>query len=196
MSCYSKAFANNISYIEKYLLKALKNELEEKDYIDLEKSSLKPKYCKKCNRPLPSHSDTCRYCGGNKNALIRLFKYIKNYKLSFALIIIFLILISLIGMIVPIMTGRILYNEVLDSNGKFFGYILGFVSVYLSLKVLDTIFNIIYGRLIASTSASLCYDIKNDVFNSMQRLSLSFFTDKDTGSLMNRVIWDSNQVFY
>ena len=108
----------------------------------------------------------------------------------------FLLFISAIGMILPIMTGRILYNEVLDEKGRFFGYILGFVCVYLGLKILDVIFNIVYGRLIAITSAALCYDIKNDVFKSMQKLSLSFFTDKDTGTLMNRVIWDSNQVFY
>ena len=196
LSYYSKAFANLIPSIERYLLKAIKNELDEKDYNDFKQGNHTVKYCKKCNRPLPPHSDTCRFCGGKKNALIRLLKYINNYKLRFTFIIIFLLLISAIGMILPIMTGRVLYNEVLDSNGKFFGYILGFVSVYLLLKVLDSIFNIVYGRIIASTSAALCYDIKNDVFKSMQKLSLSFFTDKDTGSLMNRVIWDSNQVFY
>ena len=196
LTYYSKAFASYISSIERYLIKAIKNELEDKDYQDYDKNSFKVKLCKKCNRPLPSHSDTCRYCGGNKNALIRLLKYIGNYKLSFTLIVVFLLFISAIGMILPIMTGRILYNEVLDEKGRFFGYILGFVCVYLGLKILDVIFNIVYGRLIAITSAALCYDIKNDVFKSMQKLSLSFFTDKDTGTLMNRVIWDSNQVFY
>lgn len=196
LTYYSKAFASYISSIERYLIKAIKNELEDKDYQDYDKNSFKVKLCKKCNRPLPSHSDTCRYCGGNKNALVRLLKYIGNYKLSFTLIVVFLLFISAIGMILPIMTGRILYNEVLDEKGRFFGYILGFVCVYLGLKILDVIFNIVYGRLIAITSAALCYDIKNDVFKSMQKLSLSFFTDKDTGTLMNRVIWDSNQVFY
>ena len=163
---------------------------------DFFKNNKIEKRCSKCNRIIPAHLDSCRFCGGKKNALLRLLTYIKNYKASFTFIIIFLLFISAIGMILPIMTGKILYNEVLNSTGRFFGHVLGFVSVYMSLKVLDTIFNIVYGRIIASTSASLCYDIKNDVFKSMQHLSLSFFNDKDTGSLMNRVIWDSNQVFY
>lgn len=196
LTCYDKKFSKMIGLIDRFLLKAINNELTEEDYNDKDVTKHAIKHCPKCNRPLPDNSDTCRYCGGKKNALLRLFKYMKNYKLTFAIIIILLLLISAIGMIIPVMTGKILYNEILDKNGRFFGAILGFVIVYFSLKVLDSIFNVIYGRIIASTSAALCYDIKNDVFKSMQRLSLSFFTDKDTGSLMNRVIWDSNQVFY
>ena len=190
LSYYSNAFNKYISSIEKYLLKAINKTLDDNDYNDFFKNNKIEKRCSKCNRIIPAHLDSCRFCGGKKNALLRLLTYIKNYKASFTFIIIFLLFISAIGMILPIMTGKILYNEVLNSTGRFFGHVLGFVSVYMSLKVLDTIFNIVYGRIIASTSASLCYDIKNDVFKSMQHLSLSFFNDKDTGSLMNRVIWD------
>ena len=196
LTCYDKQFVNNISLIDRYLLKALKKELTENDLNSESLKTNNARKCPKCNRDLPSHNDVCRYCGGKKNALLRLFKYIKNYKFEFFFIMFFLILISILGMIVPILTGKILYNEVLNEKGKFYGYILGFVTVFISFKVLDSIFNIIYGRLIAKTSACLCYDIKNDVFKSMNKLSLSFFYDKDTGSLMNRVIWDSNQVFY
>lgn len=195
LSYYSKQLVNLISFAERYLLKAIKKELTDEDLNNEDLKKGKPRVCPKCNRPLPLHSDTCRFCGGKKNALIRLLSYMKNYKASFTFIIILLILISAIGLILPIMTGKILYNDVLNPNGRWFNYLLGFVSVYLWLKVIDAIFNVIYGRLIAKTSAALCFDIKNDVFKSMQHLSLSFFHDKDTGTLMNRVIWDSNQVF-
>ena len=39
LTCYSKAFASYISSIERYLIKAIKNELEEKDYQDYDKNS-------------------------------------------------------------------------------------------------------------------------------------------------------------
>ena len=48
--------------------------------------------------------------------------------------------------------------------------------------------------LMAKIATSTVRDIKSDVFAAMSRLSLNFFTSKQTGGLMTRVINDSNRV--
>ena len=152
--------------------------------------------CPKCKKEIEDGKDYCTNCYSKKGTFIRLLSYIKNYKAPFILIIIFLILSSIIGVIIPIYTRKFFYNEVLDTNGVWYGKILLFVSFYLLLDIVSIILKIIYGRTLAKTSAKLCYDLKNEVFSSMQRLSYKFYTDKETGTLMNRVIWDTNMVFY
>lgn len=196
LSYFSKTNSARAILFERYLIKALDNQLTDDDYNNPDVINNKQIRCPKCHRIIPNNTSTCKFCGGKKGTILRLLSYIKNYKLSFFLVIILLLVIAFIGIIVPILTGKILYNDILSSEGKFYGAILGFVLVYFTLKLLDSIFNMIYGIILAKVSSCLCFDIKNDVFKSMQTLSLKFFLDKDTGSLMNRIVWDSNQVYY
>ena len=152
--------------------------------------------CPKCKKEIPQGKDFCENCYSKKGTLFRLLSYIKSYKLAFLSIIMILILSSAVGVLLPIYTRKFLYNEVLEQNGVWYGKILLFATFYLLLHILGILFDIAYGRIIAKTSAKLCFNLKNEVFASMQKLSYKFFEDKQTGSLMNRVVWDVNMVFY
>lgn len=181
---------------QKYGLKVLNQQMCEEDYHskDIEKSQ--ERICPKCHRPYENDLNYCTHCYGKSKTFFRLLSYIKRYKGAFISIVLLLIFSSIIGVFTPIFTNKILYNEVLDQNGRWFGKILLFVICFLILKIFSMVINILYGRVIAKASANLCFDMKNDVFSAMQRLSLKFFKDKETGNLMNRVVWDVNMVFY
>ncbi|MCI5745120.1 MAG: ABC transporter ATP-binding protein/permease [Erysipelotrichaceae bacterium] len=180
---FEKEQTKVFSLFERLALKALSLTLSEEDYQSKEILNIK-----KDEEKNKKHI--------NKNTFFRLFKYIKKYKLVFFTIVFILILSALLGVFMPILTGQILYNEILAIDGRWYGKVLLFISFYLSLKIISTIITMIYGRIVAKVSANICYDIKCEVFSSMQKLSLSFFNDKETGNLMNRVVWDSNMIFY
>ncbi len=196
IGCFDKSQTKYFALFEKYCLKVMNHQMTEEDYQSKDVKQSKESICPKCGQPYDANTHYCKRCYGKTSTIFRLLKYIKNYKLAFFSIIGLLILSSILGVITPIFTSKILYNEVLDVNGKWYGKILLFTSLFLLLKVFGAGLSIIYGRITAKTSSSICFDMKNDVFSSMQHLSLKFFKDKETGNLMNRVVWDVNMVFY
>ena len=152
--------------------------------------------CPKCNRPIDPIKNYCTHCYSKKSTLKHLLLYIKRYKGALALITLMLILSGLIGFFIPVLTRKILYNEVLEPTGRWYGEILLFSATYLLLTIISAILNVFYGRIMAKTSSRVSYDLKKDVFNSMQRLQYKFFQDKETGNLMHRIVWDVNRLFY
>lgn len=195
LSCYGKQKNVNISLAERYFMKAMQGNLTEEDYQHPDVLKGTEKKCPKCQRPITSQTGTCRFCNGKKKTFFRLFKYLTNYRWQFVLVLMSLLFISLIGIATPILTGKILYNEVLTPEGRFFGCILGLVCVFMSFKLMDSFLNMFFNYLGAKVSNSLCFDMKNEIFQAMQKLSLSFYYDKETGSLMNEVVWNVNSVY-
>ncbi len=196
VGCFSKSQSKFFAIFEKYALKVLKNEMTEEDYQNKDIINTNETICPKCGRPYDFNTHYCKKCYGKSSTILRLLKYIKHYKLVFFAIIFLMVSSSVLGVILPIFTNKILYNDFLDKNGRWYGQILIFASLFLLLRIVGQLISIIYGRMVAKTSASICFDMKNDVFQAMQRLSLKFFKDKETGNLMNRVVWDVNMVFY
>ncbi len=195
LAYFSKAKSQEMAILEKYLLRFLNGNLamDESDVKVLNKNN--EKICPKCHRPYEPGTRICKKCSSNKNMFLRLLKYGMKYKKGFIGIFILLVCSSIIGFITPIMTGQVLYDEVLNQQGSFYDQVLLFVIVYTLLKIIGIVFDMIYGRTIARLSTNVCYDLKVDVFQSMQRLSLKFYHDKETGDLMGRVVWDVDNVF-
>ncbi|MEN8906397.1 MAG: ABC transporter ATP-binding protein, partial [Clostridiales bacterium] len=54
--------------------------------------------------------------------------------------------------------------------------------------------NIIYGRINAYVTSNIIYDIKTLLFKSMQKLSINFYLNKQTGNLMTRVSGDTDNI--
>lgn len=196
IGCFNKSQTKFFALFEKYCVKVIRNEMTEEDYNSKDILKTHESICPKCGRPYDTNTHYCKKCYGKSTTFFRLLRYIRNYKVAFVSIIVLLVVSSAIGIFTPILTTKILYQEFLTEGGKWYGKILLFISMFLLLKVFSALISIIYGKTVAKTSANICFDMKNDVFAAMQRLSLKFFKDKETGNLMNRVVWDVNMVFY
>jgi len=61
----------------------------------------------------------------------------------------------------------------------------------IGCRLISEISNMVQMAVMAKISTATVRDIKTDVFNSMSKLSLNFFTSKQTGGLMTRVSSDS-----
>ncbi|MCR4584996.1 MAG: DUF1854 domain-containing protein [Lachnospiraceae bacterium] len=134
----------------------------------------------------------------------RTLRYFFRYKGSIVLLIFCYILSSVISLAWPYLSGKMLYDRVLAKNADFLEQygLAGQAGLALMLLVLMMFGCRLIGHLtsavqmavMAKVATSTVRDIKTDIFSAMSRLSLRFFTDKQTGGLMTRVVSDAERV--
>lgn len=73
----------------------------------------------------------------------------------------------------------------------FAGYI---VALYVGLALLRAVFVFMMRQTIIIVSRLIEYDLKNEIYDQYQRLSLSFYKRNNTGDLMNRISEDVSKV--
>lgn len=151
--------------------------------------------CPKCGKRYSNPEEKiCVHCVDRKKVFMRLLAYGRQFRGYMIVIVVFILLSSVIALIQPYLGNKIFYDEVLTAGGKYYGKVLLLVAALLGIRILSTIVTIIYGRINAILSNQIVYNLRTDVFRAMQDLSISFFTDKQTGTLMTRVNRDSEHV--
>ncbi len=151
--------------------------------------------CPTCGKPYRDpRRKICTKCMNKRAIFIRLMGYLPKYRFSIALIGVCMLLTALIGVLRPYVSGTTFYDEVLTAGGKYYGMVLPVVFALIFLEVMRLAVNIAKERIAAKVSANIVFDIKSQVFSAMQRLSMSFFNSQHTGSLMNRVNNDAEEI--
>lgn len=196
---FTNTLMRKFSLFVKIANKVIKNEDIKKDDIDFE---LVNNYCQKCGVYLPDNSmKVCYKCIDRKTIFMRLLSYSKQYRADIIKIIILIIINSLLALVGPYLSGKVFYDEVLADKGDIFGInlygrVLLIVVVMIGFRIISMAVGTIYGRMIARVSADIVFDLKNNIFESMQNLSMRFFSNKQTGTLMTRVNSDTQDVLY
>lgn len=129
-----------------------------------------------------------------RGVLKRLLKYAMQYKKYIAAIFIFIIISSLLSIAAPYIHGTVFFDQVLKKGHPHYGKIFELTAVLTALQLVSTLFTIIYGRANSRFANEVVYNMRTDVFSSMQRLSIKYFTDKETGALMTRVNSDAEEI--
>lgn len=133
---------------------------------------------------------------GRKKLFFRVMSYLPRYKKHLFQMVFIIILVTLINLIPPYLTGTVLYDEVLNTDGKFAGQIISLVLMLVLISLTTVLLGVLQGRIGAEMSGNIIYDIKTEVFSAMQKLGMSFFTSKRTGNLMNRINSDALDIQY
>ncbi len=165
----------------------------------------KAEYCPICGTMYPDPKrKICPKCMNKRSIFIRTLKYFWKYRISF--IVMFLCYFAAAGMnlVWPYLSGTILYDKVLAKDdgflalfgvaGHYMAALILLVIVMLLSKLVQQGVAILQGGLMARVVAATVRDMKQDVFSAMGRLSIQFFTSKQTGSLMTRVLSDAERV--
>ncbi|MBR2877343.1 MAG: ATP-binding cassette domain-containing protein, partial [Clostridia bacterium] len=183
--CFVKVFNN------------FKDNKDYKMYID----SIKKSVCKKCGTPVPPGRVFCKKCTGKSSTVKRLFSFFKEVRLKMLFFIFSILFSTALTLIIPQFSTQKLYDEVLNS-GNTSGYdvllssLISLVGTIALLKILQWIFTFVYQYIIAGMLPWVIYSIKLKIFTAMQKLSVGFYTHKQTGSLMERVTRDSNNIYW
>ncbi len=177
------------------------NSYKETGTANLPDEDNKEHKCKKCGAPCPDGKDLCRKCGKSSATAVRLFKFFGGYIPQIAVIIFFMLLSAVVTIFVPQISTRMLFDEVLaNPDGKLVGELLKSLAVIVGsifgIRLLHTILTVIQEYVTASVLPQVTYNIKVKIFAAMQRLSVGFYSSKQTGSLMERIIHDANNIYW
>lgn len=175
------------------------NQLKEKKEIKPEENKHKPDdmYCPKCGTKYADRGrKICPKCMDKNKIIRRLGGFVLKYKKEVIVTIAMLILTSALGVISPYISSGFYYDEVLDAAGKFYGELILVLGIILSTRILNVIITIFHNIVTSIIAARLVYDLKKVIFGSIERLSLSFFTNRQTGGLMTQVVNDANTIYF
>lgn len=186
------------------LLKKIKEKEEIKpEDLDVEKGK---EVCPKCGMLYPDQErKVCPKCLDKRSVLLRIMGYFKPYKFHLAVMVICYLGTAGLNLAWPYLSGTVLYDKVLAKDeeflkflglpaGKFFTALVMVVIAMIGAKVLGQFFGIMQGVMTAKVAPHVVGTIKAQVFTSMGRLSISFFSRRQTGGLMTRVCDDAEEI--
>lgn len=166
----------------------------------------KEDYCPICGTMYPdSDRKVCPKCMNKKSIFSRTLGYLKPYKARIAVMILCYLLTAGMNIVWPYLNGVVLYDKVLKKDedfarfldipaGRYATILLLVVLTMAVTKLTMQLIGIIQGVMTARIVPRVVKSMRNDVFSSMGKLSIQFFTSKQTGSLMTRVMSDSDEV--
>lgn len=153
--------------------------------------------CPKCGKIYPEKGrQVCPKCMKKHAIFTRLLSFAGKYKSAIFFIVLFMLLNSATGLVIPYLQGTVLFDQALGGKGAFAGQIGLVILLIIAFRTLSLVFGVLFGTIIAKTAANVSFDLKSSVFSAMQRLSLNFFQRKQTGQLMTRVNNDATELQY
>jgi len=153
--------------------------------------------CPKCGTAyLSVGRKVCHRCLDTRTVFWRILSFFSPYKLRIAIMMICIVGTAALSLAWPYLSGSALYDgvftaEMRDNPLAKLGIL---VLVMIGAKLIGQLFGVLQGVIVATMVPDVIRRIKDSVFESMGRLSLKFFTSKQTGTLMTRIINDSNEV--
>ena len=192
LASFSNFCKDSVLVFVKYLRRLCEGEtieIEPKDRSD-------SKCCPKCGMRYPDpNRAVCPHCMEKGKLFWRMLSFFSKYKASLVAILLSLIVLTAMSIITPYLSGGFFYDEVIDGAGEFYGQILFVLILMVSTKLLHMLAMMVNNWVTSKIASKMVFDLKKTIFSAIERLSLSFFTGRQTGGLMTQVNDDSNTIY-
>ena len=129
-------------------------------------------------------------------ALQYLNKYLYKYRTRLVLGLVFTISAKVFAVVAPSLVGDSItvvsrYLVVADGDLKETkNILLQNIALIVGAAILSGLFTFIMRQTIINVSRFIEFDLKNEIYQHYQRLSLNFYKNNRTGDLMNRISED------
>ena len=154
--------------------------------------ALREQTCPTCGLRYPDQERAvCPRCIDKRGLFVRVLGYLRPYRRLAAVVAVTMLAATALKTVTPLLSGRVLFDDVLAPAGRFHGRVLEVVLLIVAVQAAAVSAQMIFQRLNARVSVHMVYDLKSQIFTALQRLSLGFFARKQTGGLMVRVNHDS-----
>ena len=161
--------------------------------------------CPKCGRTLSAPGVKCINCEGKKKIVARLVKYIKPELPILIISVIISIFTTVLALLPPFMTQTlvddVLGGDNVTANGDVHLFGIFTTTVVNSLIIIGVVLTATYvirfgmgairGYYLRKAGDRIVKDLRDDVYEHAQHLSMRFYDKTSTGSVINRISGDS-----
>ena len=152
--------------------------------------------CPKCGNRYPEKNrKICPKCMDKGKLFRRIAGFFLKYKLYLVLSLVSLVFMTALSILASYFSAGFFYREVLEEDGSFYGMIAFVLVLVVGAKLLTTGSTIVNNYVTSIIAAKVNFDLKKTIFGAIERLSLGFFTSRQTGGLMTQINNDSNTIY-
>jgi ATP-binding cassette subfamily B protein len=153
--------------------------------------------CDKCGQPIPDWSEHCPACMSRRKVLWRLLDFVKPYKGRAVAGLVVALLVTGTSLVQPWLARPMVDRGLGAAEGARpdWNVLLTYVSILAGLIFLQAIGGGAQARLMAGLGTRVAGDVRDTAYRHLQKLSLSFFTGRQTGGLVTRVTSDSDRLW-
>jgi ATP-binding cassette subfamily B protein len=146
--------------------------------------------CPKCQLPLPSRGAVCPRCTAGRGIVVRVLGLMRPYWTSSLLLLGMLIIRVSLSLVPPYLT-KVLVDKVLvpRAHAEWLPmFVFGLVLVYVGVCIV----NIVIGRASASIGTRIGKELREVLQKKLVSLDVEYFDRHSVGSLMSRVLYDTD----
>ncbi len=192
LATFTNFCKSSVFLFSKYLNKIAQGEpleIDPKDEPDA-------KRCPKCGMRYPDlNRRICPHCMEKGKLFRRFCSFFMRYRLYLVIMVASLVVLTAMSILAPYLSSGFFYDEVIFGTGEFAGQIITVLILIVATRVLRLFATMINNYITSSIAARMVFDLKKTIFSSIERLSLGFFTGRQTGGLMTQVNEDANTIY-
>ncbi len=133
----------------------------------------------------------------NKDTFKRLLKYMSKYKFRYLIVLICIIISSVVQI-----AGQLFLKTLIDdyitpligSENPVYTGLIHFIFIMASVYLIGVICSFLYNRIMISVAQGVLKNIRDDMFNHMQTLPISYFDNNTHGDIMSRYTNDTDSL--
>ncbi len=188
------AARNDLRLFVKYLERYKKDGVIVPDEEDFSREL----FCPKCGQRYPDPvRKICPKCVDKMAILKKFWVFMKKYKVGIIMLVAAYVIVSVMAVIAPYFSSAFFYDRVLlNPEDKFYGKILLVVMIVALVNIASIFVNMFANILSANMTGRFIYDLKVTIFESMKKLSMDFFSGRQTGGLMTQINNDANSIYW
>ncbi len=126
-----------------------------------------------------------------KDLLLRILGYLKPYWLQFVFVFVAILLSAGIGLLPSIITGRVVDEALIGTDLRL---LIQLLLMAFATLVVSQVIGVLENYINAWISQRIIFDMKNQMYDHLQRMPHSFFTSEKQGDIITRMNTDISGV--
>ena len=127
-----------------------------------------------------------------KQTSLRLFSYLRPYRVKFTFVIIFILISAFAGAFGAYFIGEKLINYCIKDNPGNVDLLIKTMLILIAAYVTGILSNLFYNRTMTTIAHHILNDLRNQMFTKMQTLPINYFDTHAYGDIMSRYTNDTD----
>ena len=186
---FSMRYIEKFSAITEILNEIISGTIPEVDEITF----LKERVCPKCGRPVVRNTSVCRFCTDKFGIIKRLWKLSKSCRPLYLILFLLFWITSAATVATPELSKRLI-NDVLNAKSASVKSLLAIVFLMVLCGLITWLVSAFRDIISSKASNTLVMELRNHIYEKLQKMPLSYIEEKKTGDLMQRINNDTQRI--